>query len=233
MDSMYESLMELPLFKGVGFNRLSELIETTKLHFLKYADGEEVIHAGDSCTHLKFVISGAVRLTTQSGDERMKVCQTLTAPDVIAPDFLYGLHTTYPCTGQAVGRTGLLQISKLDFLKILQSDKVYLLNSLNSLSIDAQKSVVGVLALTHGTLEERIAYWIVALTQRGSTDIALQCRQRDFYSLFGVQRSSFMATLESMRERGLVEYDQREIRFTSRPALVQLLMDAYGGHSED
>ena len=79
------------------------------------------------------------------------------------------------------------------------------------------------LALTHGTLEERIAFWIAALTQRGSTDITLQCKQRDIYSLFGVQRSSFINTLDSMQERGLLEYDQREIRFNSRPALIELL----------
>ena len=223
MDSMYEILMELPLFKGVSFDRLSEIIGHTRFHFLKYNDGEPVVTADTPCTHLKFVISGAVRLTTVNADGRMRVCQTLQSPDVIAPDFLFGRFTHYPCSGTAIGKTGILQITKMDYLKILHSDDVFMLNFLNTLSINAQKSVIGVLALTNGSLEERIAFWIAALTQRGSKEITLQCKQRDFYSLFGVQRSSFMATLDSMRERGLVEYDQRELRFPSRPALVELL----------
>lgn len=223
MDSMYEYLMELPLFKGVSFDRLSETIGNTRFHFLKFDDGMPVINAGDPCTHLRFVISGAVRLCTVNSDGRMRVSQTVTAPDVIAPDFLFGRFTNYPCSATAIGKTGILQIDKHDYLKMLHSDDVFLLNMLNTLSINAQKSVIGVLALAGGSLEERIAYWIVALTQRGSTDITLQCRQRDFYSMFGVQRSSFIATLDSMRERGLVEYDQRELRFPSRPALVELL----------
>lgn len=223
MDSMYEFLMELPLFKGVGFDKISEIIGTTKFHFLKYLEGETIVSAGDPCTHIRFVISGAARLTTVSSDSRMRVCQTLTAPDVIAPDFLFGRFTNYPATAVAIDRTSILQLTKNDYLKILHSDKVFLINFLNTISINAQKSVIGVLALTHGTLEERIAFWIAALTQRGSTDITLQCKQRDIYSLFGVQRSSFINTLDSMQERGLLEYDQREIRFNSRPALIELL----------
>lgn len=80
MDSMYEFLMELPLFKGVGFDKISEIIGTTKFHFLKYLEGETIVSAGDPCTHIRFVISGAARLTTVSSDSRMRVCQTLTAP---------------------------------------------------------------------------------------------------------------------------------------------------------
>lgn len=223
MDSMYEMLMELPLFKGIGFNRLSEIVGTTRFHFLKFNDGETIVEAGEPCTHIKFVISGAARLTTVNSTGRMKISQTVSAPDVISPDFLFGKFTNHPATAVAIGPTGILQIEKLEYLKILHSDNVFLINFLNTLSIDAQKSVIGVLALTNGSLEERISFWVVALTQRGSTDIALQCRQRDFYSLFGVQRSSFISTLESMRDRGLVEFDQREIRFLSRSALVDIL----------
>ena len=47
MDSMYEFLMELPLFKGVGFDKISEIIGTTKFHFLKYLEGETIVSAGD------------------------------------------------------------------------------------------------------------------------------------------------------------------------------------------
>lgn len=223
MDSMYEHLMELPLFKGVSFDRISDIVGTTKFHFLKYTDRQPIVNAGDACTHIKFVISGAVRLTTNNADARMRVCQTVKSPDVIAPDFLFGRFTHYPCSATAIGSAGILQIAKLDYLKILNSDDVFLINFLNTLSINAQKSVIGVLALTCGSLEERIAFWVLALTQRGSTDITLQCRQRDFYSMFGVQRSSFMATLDSMQQRGLLTYDQREIHFLSRPALVELL----------
>lgn len=223
MDSMYEILMALPLFHGVSYARLSEVIGTTKFHFLKYLDGEKIVTAGEPCTHIKFIISGSSRVEIENSDGRFRVSQTLTRPDVIAPDYLFGRATNYPCTATAIGSTGILQISKADYITLLNSDTVFLFNFLNMLSVNAQKAVDGVLAITTGSLEERIALWIVSLTQRGGTDIVLSCRQRDLYSLFGVQRSSFIAVLEGMRARGLIEFSANEIRINRRSDMVALL----------
>lgn len=223
MDSMYEILMKLPLFHGVSYSKLQEIVGNTKFHFLKYLEGEKIVSAGESCTHIKFLISGGARVSVENRDGCFCVSQTLTKPDVIAPDFLFGRTTIYPCTVTAIGSTGILQISKFDYVKLLNSDQVFLFNFLNMLSVNAQKAVDGVLALTTGSLEERIALWVVALSQRGGTDITLTCRQRELYSFFGVQQSSFIATLEGMKNRGLIDYTQNEIRINNRADMVALL----------
>lgn len=226
MDSMYEILMDLPLFKGVSYTKISEVIETTKFHFLKYTPGETIVTAGETCTHVKFIISGSARMIISNSTSRFKVSQTLNAPEVIAPSYLFGPNTHYPGTVTAIEPTGILQFSKNDYMKILNSDPIFLYNFLNILSMSAQKSVDGVLALTTGSLEERIALWIVALTQRDATDIVLSCRTRDLYSLFGVQRSSFISTLEDLKARGLIDFTPNDITFTSRRGMVDLLMGA-------
>ncbi len=223
MDSMYEILMGLPLMKGVSRDRISEIVGMAKFHFLKYLPGEAIVNAGDPCTHIKFIISGKARLSIANSDKRFIVSQSLAAPDVIAPEFLFGKATHYPCNGIAIEPTGILQISKADYMKILGCDQIFLFNFLNTLSMNAQKGIEGILAIATGSLEDRIAFWIISLTQRGGTDIALTCRQRDLYSLFGVQRTSFLATLESMKQRGIIDYDQTEIRIKSRRDLLEIL----------
>lgn len=228
MDSMYEILMALPLFHGVSYSKLSEVVGSTKFHFLKYLDGEKIVDVGQPCTHIKFVISGSARVTVVNSDGRFGVSQTLSAPDVIAPDFLFGRTTIYPLTAVAQGPTGIMQIAKADYVRLLASDPVFLFNYLNVLSVNAQKAVNGVLALTTGSLEERIAFWIIALSQSSGTDIVLTCKQRDLYSLFGVQRSSFIATLEGMKSRGLIDYTSNEIRIVDRAEMVKLLTNQVG-----
>lgn len=220
---MFDILMELPLFRGVSRDRIAKTVGTVKFHFLKYLPGETVVEAGTTCTHIKFVISGSVRSSIVNPDGRFKVSQTLAAPEVIAPDYLFGRATVYPCQVKAVETTGILQIAKADYMKILYSDEVFMFNYLNLLSMNAQKSVSGVLAITTGSIEERIAFWIVALTQPGGKDIELECRRRDLYAFFGVQRSSFTATLEDMKARGLLDYANNNIQITSRRSLVELI----------
>ena len=207
MDSMYEILKGLPLFHGATTERISDIVGKAKFHFLKYLAGERIITAGEQCTHIKLIISGDARVTITNDSQRFKVSQTLSAPSVIAPEFLFGRATNYPCTVDAITDTGILQISKNDYMTILNRDHVFLYNFLNILSMNAQKSVDGILALSSGELEERIAFWIIALTQTNGTNIKVTCRQRDLYSLFGVQRTSFIATLESMKQRGIIDYN--------------------------
>jgi len=220
---MYEILTALPLFKGVTYKRVSEVLEIVPFHFLKYLAGETLIKAGDNCSHIKFLISGSVRSTISNYDGRFKVSQTLKAPDVIAPEYLFGLDTHYPNSVESLESAGIMQVAKSDYIKILNSDEIFLFNYLNLLATNAQRAVHGILSLTAGSLEERIAYWVIALTQRTGTDIVLSCRQRDLYALFNTPRQSFMAALDRMKEMGLIEYNNMEIHFLSRKSLVSLL----------
>ena len=111
MDSMYEILKGLPLFHGATTERISDIVGKAKFHFLKYLAGERIITAGEQCTHIKLIISGDARVTITNDSQRFKVSQTLSAPSVIAPEFLFGRATNYPCTVDAITDTGILQIS--------------------------------------------------------------------------------------------------------------------------
>lgn len=224
-QSMYENLMTLPLFKGVSRERISEIVGKVPLSFLKYLPGEKVMDSGDPCTGLKFVLKGSVRLTLRNATDRLRVQQTLEGPAVISPDFLFGRDTTYPSMGMAIDTVSIMQIEKKDFIELLRDDEIVTYNYLNILSTNAQKAVNGVLALTAGSLEERIAFWIIALTQLSGKDIVLQAKQRDLYTLFGVQRSSFIVALDTLKAKGIITYTSTEIHVVSRRELRAILIN--------
>lgn len=223
MDSMFDILLGLPLFKGVSRERIEKVVEVSKFHFLKYLPDEVIVKRGDPSTHVMFIISGSVRSTVENADGRFRVSQTLERSSVLTPDFLFGRVTASPAEVVALEPAGILKVSKNDYLHILNSDPVFLFNFLNILSMNAQKAVVGILALTTGSIEERIALWLTTLSQPSGKDIVLTCRQRDLYSFFGVQRSSFIRALENMRDKGMIEFTATEIKVISRRALVGLL----------
>ena len=83
--SMFDILLNLPLFAGVSRTKFSEIVGNTKFHFLKYMPGESMIKAGDVCTHVKFIISGAACISIANTNNRFIVNQTLQAPAVILP----------------------------------------------------------------------------------------------------------------------------------------------------
>jgi CRP-like cAMP-binding protein len=169
------------------------------------------------------MLTGAARITISDPDGRFKVSQTLRAPEVILPDFLFGRNIHYPCSATAIEDTNIMQVSKSDYLRILNKDEVFMFNYLNYLSTNAQKAVGGVLAVTNGNIAERIALWIICLTQPSATDIVLSCKQRDLYTVFGVQRSSLISSLEGMRNAGLIDFTPTEIYVNSRKDMLDLI----------
>lgn len=223
MKSTLDVLLSLQLFSGASTQKIQQIVGKHKFHFLKYTDGEQMIAAGDPCTHLRFVISGQVRSTIESPDLRIRVSQTISSPNVIAPDFFFGRTTTYPCSVKALGTAGIVDIEKSEYLKIIESDPVFLFNFLNLLSVDAQQGLQGVMCLTSGDLRKRIAYWILALTQKGGTDIEMECKQRDLYTVFGVPRQSLIAALTDMRLNGAITFSPGLIKVESREELVKML----------
>lgn len=220
MDSMYKILMGLPIFQGVSHAKISELIEKIKFHFLKYTNGETIVDVDDPCTNLKFLISGSVRLETLNLNRRIKVLQTLNAPNVIGAEYLFGKRTAYPYSVKAHPEAGLMQVEKADFLKILKSDIVFLFNTLNYLSRNSQTPTEAVLSLTSGSVAERIAFWIGSLTYRGSSEIVVESKQKDMYTMLGIQRSAYINTLEELRDKGVLDFTPGAIYINDRDSLL-------------
>ena len=223
MESIFEILMDLPLFQGVRREKLSELIEKTPFHFLKYTDGEQIIITGDTCSHIKFIISGAARVETSSNQRRVTISETMTAPAVIGPEYLFGLETNYPFKVTAEGTCGILQLTKADYISILHSDRVFIFNVLNILSRKAQKSASNVLAISSGSVAERLSFLIVSLTHHGSKNIKINFKLKDLCTILGAQRSSFIASVTAMHDDGIIEYSPTEILIKDRRSLLNIL----------
>ncbi len=225
MNSMYQQLMQLPLFQGVSTEKITELVEKLPFHFLKYRSGEQIVAAGDPCTHMRFIVSGKVRLETSSSKLKVSLEQILATPNVLAPDYLFGRDTTYPFSAFAEGGCGILQLLKGDYIKMINTDKVFLFNILNFLSSGSQRGIAMALAARDGSVEERLAMLMNVLVAPGATDVVLKFKQKDLCSLLGTQRTTLVSMLDRLSEQEILEYDSSEMRFLDMDALNALLKE--------
>ena len=138
---------------------------------------------------------------------------------------LFGMSTAYPFSAVTVEPTSILQIAKEDYLKILNSDRIFLINYLNALSINAQTNVDGILSMTSGDLLRRIAYWVKTLTRQNSQDITIHCRLRDLHTILNVQRSTLISALDTLADLHIIDYTNDTISVISRRDLVSLLSE--------
>lgn len=214
--------MQLPLFHGVSAQQLSALVEKMPFHFLKFADGDTIINEGDECTHMRFVVSGRVKVLMRFKNLDIVVEQTLDAPNVLAPDYLFGLETSYPFSVIAHGECGIMQLRKTDYISVVQSDKVFLFNVLSYLSRNSQRFAKSLLTMKNGSLTERIALLVAFLTTQLSSDVTISFQQKDMCTVFGTQRSTLIHALEGLQANGLIKFSTTSIEVIKLAELVAL-----------
>ena len=191
-------------------------------HFIKYRDGETIVSVGDKCDSLLFIVSGQARIDSPCKNKRIHFLETLAAPNVIGPDYLFGKTTSYPFSVYSRGVCGTLQVAKSDYINMIQGDRVFLFNILNMLSRNTQRNTASILALTKGSIAERIAHFINSLTHPEGTDIKIAFRQKDFSTMLGAQRTSFINALEHMKAAGAIDYSLTELVVKDRNKLMNL-----------
>jgi CRP-like cAMP-binding protein len=225
MNSMYQQLMQLPLFQGVSTEKITALVEKLPFHFLKFRNGEQVFAAGDPCTHIKFIVSGQVRLETPFLKLRITMHQTVSNPHVLAAEYLFGRDTAYPYTAISDGACGILQLRKSDYIKMITSDKVFLFNILNYLSSGSQRSLLMPLTVKDGSVAERLAMIVDNLSISGATNIGFRYKQKDLCTLLGTQRTTLVSMLDRLSDQGIVDYDSNELKILDLQGLINVNND--------
>ncbi|MDE6143106.1 MAG: cyclic nucleotide-binding domain-containing protein, partial [Muribaculaceae bacterium] len=133
--------MDLPLFKGVGKDHISLFLEKTNIGFHNYESGERIVETGDVVRMVRFIISGEVRIIHRLEEASLTVEERCGFGKVLGADRLFGMETGYPYDVVAVGKTSVMEFSKEQYINLLHSDNIYMLNFFNYLSLRAQRPV--------------------------------------------------------------------------------------------
>lgn len=80
METMFDTLLQLPLFQGLCNEDFTSILEKVKLHFIKHKAGETIIENGSACTQLCFLLKGEVSIVTNSPQNIYTVIEQMEAP---------------------------------------------------------------------------------------------------------------------------------------------------------
>ena len=69
--SFYETLLQQPLFQGLGSNDLIEIVSKVKIHFQKFTAGNIIHLETDACRNLLFLLKGELKVSHTSTNKRI------------------------------------------------------------------------------------------------------------------------------------------------------------------
>ena len=111
-QSMFDTLLTLPLFQGLGRDDLTRILESTHLRFETLPPDSIIVQQDERCTDVTFVMEGTVKGITQAADRSWNIEEILTAPMAIGVAMLYGSTQTHSSTFEAQTSVRLLRVDK-------------------------------------------------------------------------------------------------------------------------
>ena len=219
MSAMYELILQLPIIQGLSYAQLTEILEKIPFSFSQYTTGDVIQERGSSCEQVMFVLNGDVRQITPTFCNRIQIIQDFQGPHTLSFYHLFGAETRAVCKLEAISKTGIMKVEKRDFLKMLQSNRIILVNVMNMLSTHAQKQHVAIefTGLSEPTL--RLASWLLAFTDKKAVRTKVEAAEDAWLSLLRLDKSSFWRCVAILEGRGCLEIENGALKLIDRYAL--------------
>ena len=221
--TMYDKLLLLPLFQGLGRQDFTTILGKAKLHFRKYAAGCAIVEQGSKCNAIVFALDG--KIVSEKKDEAIgySLTEYFDAPFVIEPYSLFGMYPSYTATYKALTDVSVVSVEKRDILSVLNKFEIFQINYLNLLSNHAQGLTLRLWNIHSGDAVEKIVNFVRkrCLTPQGEKK--LRIRMEDFAGLTGETRMSISKGLNTLKEKKLISLGRKEITIPDFEKLINNL----------
>lgn len=204
MNSFYEKLMDLTLFKGANTELIHAFAEKTPLSFYKVAPGEIIAGAHDLCSSLRCLLSGRVEVEHTLFNGNLSLFETIGEGFVIGLKHLYGLDTHFCCNYRAIDTCGIMEFDKSHFIQLIQNNNLILVNYLNYLSLYAQKPISVIRDIAPRSTSLFLPALLNEFTCRNADNISLVSHNMPIAQFIENVFNISEDVLESMIERGAV-----------------------------
>lgn len=222
MATMYEMIMDLPLFKGLSHEQVSAFLEKTHVDFKKYENGEIIVDSSDRVATVKCVISGKISVLHRLGQNgTLRVAEVLEGGNVIGADRMFGMDTDYGCVIKAVGQVSVMEFSKDQYFGLLTTGNIFLLNYLNYLSLRAQRLSKIYSTYPSGNIGETLMRFVESVVSRQAVTVAVYFDLNELSAFMHLTPAEISEMLDRLVDAGAVKRIQQGLMILDKEKLVE------------
>ncbi|MEG1564723.1 MAG: Crp/Fnr family transcriptional regulator [Bacteroides sp.] len=220
MDTMYDTLLQLPLFQGLCHEDFSNILDKVKLHFTKHKAGELLLKNDSPCDQLFFLLNGEISSVTTSPDKSFTIIEHMEAPYLIEPHALLGMNLRYVSSYVAHTEANIISISKSFVLNALLKYDIFRLNYMNLLSNRAQNLYARLWAEAPRDTTDKIIRFILIHTEKQQGEKILKMKMDDLARYLDDTRLNVSKTLNGLQEQKVLVLHRKEIVIPAAEKLV-------------
>ena len=218
---IYDRLLQFPLFQGMSRDDLEIVAGHTRFGFLKMTAGRQVIHAGEPCTHLYFLINGSLKVESFSDDGRYSVVEQMSSPYILQQESIFGYYQRYTHNFYALTDVNFLMLDKEEVVRLSEDFLVFRLNLMNHLATQAQKRIQAQWRRSPQSLQERVVRFFFLHTLYPAGPKTFHILMERLAEEVNDSRLNVSRVLNRLQTMGLLELHRGRIEI---PQVERLLM---------
>lgn len=210
-QTMFDTLLSLPLFQGLGHDDLTRIIESTHLEFQSMLPGTQLVRQDDLCNELTFVMQGTVAATARSADHAWSVTEQLPSPMVLGLESLYGSSRVFHSSYEALSEVRILRVDKRTIAALTRYFEVFRINVLNALSALTAHQRLPLWLPAPATLSGRIVQFMRQHVARPAGRKTFQISMQQLGTYLGEDKRYISKALHELQQRQLIHLERRRI----------------------
>lgn len=211
------------MFQGMSNSDINEALEWLNPMRITCQKGNVILHEGQHCDKLCFLISGKIDVATVADDHSYTLIETLNAPTIIQPENIFGLNQYFTATVTAATECILVGIEKFDVTRLSERYEVFRLNLLNIICTRAQRRNRIPWRIKPPTIRQRIVRFIEQRCQTPAGSKTLKIKMERLATEIGDSRLNVSRALNALNAENLIKLRRAELHIPQFERLINAI----------
>lgn len=222
MDSVFGTLLTMPLFQGMEEKHLWNILGKAKMNFLTLRTDDVVLRKGNQPESIIFLIKGTLQYKFQNIDDGYTVTEYHRAPMISGLISLFGLYKNSPYTLSVTEESSVLKFPKDQFFEYLRAEPLLLLNYINYISARVQRPLLNILSGKKSPVYRFISNICATVLNPGGIDPVISIDSSALSKITGLSLSEISEELDSLADKELIKYENNNIHILSRQSFIHV-----------
>ena len=205
MARTIERLCSLPLFMGISYSDMNEIISKVRFNFQKYTRGTTVCDVHRINNSLYFLTEGTIEVSRFNENNTVLFVEHMNSPSIIGAEELFGISHAFEHHYKAHSDCQFIILDKKEISSKLLNYEIFRLNFINHLSLLEQRRM----RMLHETLEDNLKQRFIQYLRHNFLYPAghkwLKCKQRDLASALLTNEKNLCVLLKEMERHHLID----------------------------
>ena len=213
-------MLELPLFQGMSKTDMNKVLAHTRLGFENYSNGKTIVEEGAVCDSLYFLLKGNITVISKAFDNSYRITETLSAPDILQPECLFGFTQRFTKSLVAEGTCQMVKISKREIVKLSDEYQIFRINILNIICTQSQRVSRLQWRTPPKDIRSKIIHFVGSRCIHPAGEKTLYIKMEDLGHLLSESRLNISRELNMMADEKIIDLSRGIIRFHALEHLI-------------